>query len=59
MKVAPDPKLFWFLKEGIELDLDNPSTLDMYVQQILTRGRAKDVKFLLKTTGIKKFEESF
>lgn len=35
MKIAAEEHLFWFLKEGTLLDLDKPSELDLYLQQIL------------------------
>ncbi len=38
MRVAADPRLFWFLKEGSSLDLSDPAALDLYVQQVLTHG---------------------
>ena len=41
--------LFWFMREGANLDLNEPSTLDMYIKQVITRGRAEDVRALLKT----------
>jgi len=59
MKVIPDKRLFWFLKEDIELDLSEPSVLDMYVQQMITQGSAEDVKTLLKNIGFTKFKEAF
>lgn len=59
MKIVPDRRLFWFLKEGVKLDLSDPSTLDMYIQQVITRGRAEDVKALFKNVGFSKFKEAF
>ena len=47
MNMVPDKRLFWFLRDGVTLDLTEPSTLDLYVQQVLTRGRAEDVNVLL------------
>ena len=47
MKITADPRLFWFLKEKARLDLNKPSSLDLYAQQVLTRGRSTDVKELL------------
>lgn len=58
MEIIPEKRLFWFLKEGITLDLDEPSILDMYVQQVLTRGRAEDVKLLLKRLDMNKLTGS-
>ena len=59
MKIVAEGRLFWFLKEGISLDLDDPESVDLYVQQVLTRGRSADVKTLLKNLGILRFKESF
>ncbi len=59
MKVKPDPRLFWFLREDILLDLSEPSIQDMYVQQILDHGRAEDVRELLRTIGRETFKEVF
>ena len=50
MKIFPENRLFWFLKEGISLGLSDPFTLEMYLQQVITRGRMEDVRFLLKVT---------
>lgn len=38
LTVIPNNHLFWFLKDGVRFDLSDPSTLDMYVQQVITRG---------------------
>lgn len=51
--------LFWFFKDKARLDLENPSVLDMYVQQVISRGKTADVKNLLKTIKPRKFKESF
>lgn len=59
MEVAPDKKLFWFLREGIKLDLADPSQLDMYVQQVITCGRFEDIKALFKNIGLKQFKSAF
>lgn len=47
MKIKLNNKLFWFARDGFELDLADPSSLEMYVQQVVSRGREKDVKELL------------
>lgn len=57
MKIDPENRLFWFLKEGISLDLSNPSVLEMYFQQVVTRGRAEDVKGLLRTVPRKQMRQ--
>ncbi|MBU0878589.1 MAG: hypothetical protein KKD55_03135 [Candidatus Omnitrophica bacterium] len=59
MKMVADKKLFWFLKEGSSLDLTEPWVLDMYVQQVLSRGRAKDVKAILKSVDGEQFKQTF
>ncbi|MFH0796037.1 MAG: hypothetical protein V2A65_03155 [Candidatus Omnitrophota bacterium] len=59
MKVLIDKILFWFLKEGSELDLSRRDHLDMYVQQIITRGRTPDIKKLLSTVSHSDFTRSF
>lgn len=48
MKIFPEKRLFWFLKEGVSLDLSDPSSLELYFQQVITRGRTEDVRTLLK-----------
>jgi len=59
MKIIPDKRLFWFLKEGITLDLTEPSPVDMYVQQILSHGRIEEVKDLLKNIDFEQFRQVF
>jgi hypothetical protein len=58
MKISPNKRLFWFLKDGIELDLDNPSILDMYVQQVITHGKTEDIKYLLKIVEKERLKET-
>ena len=59
MKAVAEKRLFWFLKEGTELDLAQKDHLDMYIQQVLTRGNTSDVKNLFKTINRSEFIESF
>lgn len=59
MKIAADPKLFWFLKQGAWLDLDAPPTREMVFEQVLSHGRAPDITALLKALGLIQFKESF
>jgi hypothetical protein len=59
MKIAAEKRLFWFLKEGTELDLSNEAHMDMYVQQTLSKGRASDIKRLMHTVEPSDFAESF
>lgn len=57
--MIPDRRLFWFLREGVQLDLNEPSMADLYVQQVLSRGRADDVRQLLARLERPRFAESF
>jgi len=57
--ITPDRHLFWFIKDGEQLNLNEPSELDMYVQQVITRGGTEDVKGLLKSVDFKRLTESF
>jgi len=59
MKTVAEKRLFWFLKDGTEIDLSNTAHLDMYVQQALSRGKSSDVKKLLKIVKPLDFFESF
>lgn len=58
-KIISENRLFWFLKEGTEIDLQDKSQLDLYTQQILSRGKAEDIKQLLETISPQTFRESF
>lgn len=59
MKTVAETRLFWFLKEDAEIDLSHQSCRDMYVQQVITRGRTSDVKRLLDLLGYADFAVSF
>lgn len=59
MEIIPDKRIFWFLPDDIKLDLSDESTLEMYIQQIITAGRTEDIKTLFKNITIKEFKESF
>jgi hypothetical protein len=59
MKISPDNKLFWFLKDGIKLDLSKPSQLDMYIQQVITAGVSSDIRMLFKNVGLTQFKSAF
>ena len=59
MKIKCDKRLFWFFKDGAELDLDKPAELDTYVQQVLSHGKTADVQRLLKMIPLSVFQESF
>jgi hypothetical protein len=59
MKINPDTKLFWFFKDGIELDLSKPAQLDMYIQQVITAGVSQDIRMLFKNVGLAQFKSAF
>lgn len=59
MNILPDKKLFWFLKDNVSLDLSNAADLELYVQQVLSRGRREDVKTLLKAVDFERFKQVF
>lgn len=59
VKTLVEKRLFWFLKDGTELDLSNKTHLDMFIQQTLSKGRASDVKSLFRMIGIRDFIRSF
>lgn len=59
MRIKPEKRLFWFLKDNIKLDLSNPSVLDMYIQQVITYGRAEDIKDLFKRVNLLQFKSAF
>lgn len=59
MKTVVEKRLFWFLKEGTELDLSDKGNLDMYVQQILSRGKSSDIKKLISMVSLSDFMGSF
>lgn len=59
MKIIPEKRLFWYLKDGIELDLKDPSLLDMYVQQVLSHGKKEDIRKLMKMIEPDVFKKSF
>jgi hypothetical protein len=59
MKIAAEKRLFWSLREGAEIDLSKRSQLDMYVQQVLSRGRLPDIQFLLAKIDRQDFTNSF
>jgi hypothetical protein len=58
MKISADKKLFWFFKDGTTLDLSDTAQLDMYIQQVITRGRSEDVRVLLKNIDRKSIESA-
>lgn len=59
MNISPDRKLFWFLKDNVSLDLSRPADLELYVQQVLTKGRWVDVKALLAAVDFERFQQVF
>ena len=59
MNVMPNKRLFWFLKDNLPLDLSDPSTLEMYVQQVISKGTTQDVRHLLRNVEFKCFKQVF
>lgn len=59
MKTVADKRLFWYLKEGTEIDLENLSHRDMYVQQVLSYGKTEDIKKMIRILTPEAFKESF
>ncbi len=59
MNISPNKKLFWFLKDNVSLDLSNSADLELYVQQVLSRGRLEDVKALLTAVDFERFKQVF
>lgn len=59
MKIVIEKRLFWFLKDGAELDVSNKPHLDMFIQQTLSRGKTSDIKKLFKIVPPSDFIESF
>ena len=59
MKIIAERRLFWFLKEGAELDLNSESSLDMYAQQVMTHGKTGDIKKLIRTVETDSLKKSF
>lgn len=59
MKIAAKKRLFWYLKDGQELDLESPGHVDMYVQQVLSQGGAEDVREMLRILSPVSFLASF
>lgn len=59
LSVVPERRLFWFLRDGVTLNLTEPSMADLYVQQVLTHGRADDVQRLFTVLDEPRFAASF
>ena len=59
MKISPNRRLFWFLKDDKRMDHSNPSDLDMYIQQVITHGRTEDIKALFKNIDFLQFKKEF
>ena len=57
MKIAADGRLFWFLKQGTMLDLEDQSVFPMVLQQVLSHGQTDDIRWLLRSVGRSRFEQ--
>jgi hypothetical protein len=51
--------LFWFFKKTAKFDLAKQSDIDNYFQQVVTRGKASDIKQLLQTINYSNLKEAF
>jgi hypothetical protein len=59
MKLTVKKRLFWYIKDGQEFDLDCPGHVDMYVQQVLSQGRLDDIREALGVLSAESFFASF
>jgi hypothetical protein len=59
VKAKAEKRLFWFLKEGAELDLSKKAHLDLYIKQTLSKGKTSDIKRLFGIVNLADFVESF
>ncbi|MFW6129427.1 MAG: hypothetical protein ACOC6P_04200 [Candidatus Aminicenantaceae bacterium] len=59
MKITPEKRLFWYLKDDAKLNLEDPSQLDMFVQQVLSHGNAEDIRKLIKMIKPEVLKKSF
>jgi len=59
MEIIAQKNLFWFLKEGTRFDLSKKDHRDMYIQQVLSRGKTADVRELFRIIEASDFQESF
>ena len=59
MEIIADKELFWFLKDGVSIGLSNKAFRNMYIQQVLSRGKTSDIKQLFKALNISEIKESF
>lgn len=59
MRIVAEKRLFWFLKDKARLDLLDSSVLEMYIQQIITHGRAQDIKVLFSRLNFSQFKNVF
>jgi len=58
MKISAEKRLFWFFKDGVELNIKDQRYLDMYVQQVLSHGRTSDIKKLMKEVDLESLKKS-
>lgn len=59
MKIPVKKRLFWYLKDGVEFNLESPRDVDLYVQQVLSRGKTEDVKKMMRDLKPDVFKKSF
>ena len=59
MKINLSRKLFWFLKDNVSINLSDPSSLEMYMQQVISHGKTEDIKFLLTHVKSEQLQQTF
>ena len=59
MKIILNKNLFWFLEPNTEIDLSDPASFEMYIQQVISRGRTEDVRLMLKQVDREQFKSTF
>lgn len=59
MRISLNPKFFWYFKEGSEFDTSDSAMLDMYVQQMMMKGRMEDIRQLIRQLGLTTLGETF
>ena len=52
-------RLFWFLKPMAKLNMSDQADVELYVQQVMTKGSTEDVRKLLADIGEKKAGQIF
>lgn len=59
MKTPVEKRLFWFLREGTQIDLADSAHVELLMQHVLASGRTDGVSKLLKMIAPSDFARSF